>query len=169
LTKKTFDALWDQVRQQYGVYLRLLESIPNERYQSRPFQGMRSAAELVAHVSGGIVRNIALGVAGGEIKSNPAAETTTAEGFRSSADAVAFARRCWKEADTAASTIGEAQLDGMVRAWGSTFPGATLIHVLKDELLHHRGQLYVYARAAGGEPPFVWSHDQNAPEFAPKT
>jgi uncharacterized damage-inducible protein DinB len=40
--------------------------------------------------------------------------------------------------------------------------------MLSDEFLHHRGQLYVYARAAGGEPPFVWSFDKNAPEFAPK-
>jgi uncharacterized damage-inducible protein DinB len=166
--KKGLGVLWDQVRQRYGVYLRLLEAIPNDQFQARPFKGVRTAAELVAHVSGGIIRDIPQGVARGEIKSNDAAEANAARSFTSSAEAVAFARRCWKEADTAVASIGDAQLNGMVKAWGSNLPGAACMHLLADELLHHRGQLYVFARALGGNPPFVWSFPENAPEFAPK-
>jgi uncharacterized damage-inducible protein DinB len=169
LDKKALTGLWDQVRQKYGVYLRLLEAIPGHQYQAHPIKGMRSAGELVAHVSGGIVRDIAQGVAKGEIKSNTAAEANTARSFESSADAVAFARRCWKEADTAVASIDDARLSGMVKAWGTTLPAAACMHLLSDELVHHRGQLYVFARALGGDPPFVWSYGENAPEFKPKT
>jgi uncharacterized damage-inducible protein DinB len=169
LDKKALGGMWDQVRQKYGVYLRVLEAIPDGQFQAHPIKGMRSAGELVAHVSGGIVRDIVQGVAKGEIKSNAAAEANTAQSFGSSADAVAFARRCWKEADTAAASIGDAQLAGMVKAWGMSLPGSACMHILHDELLHHRGQLYVFARALGGNPPFLWSYGENAPDFKPKT
>ncbi|MEQ1855215.1 MAG: DinB family protein [Longimicrobiales bacterium] len=168
MDKKALSVLWDQVRQKYGVYLRLLEAIPGDQYQSHPIKGMRSAAELVVHVSGGIVRDITQGVAKGEIKSNAAAEANNARAFTSSADAVAFARRCWKEADTAVAAIGDPQLAGMVKAWGSSLPGSACMHILSDELVHHRGQLYVLTRALGGEPPFLWSYGENATEFKPK-
>ena len=37
-----------------------------------------------------------------------------------------------------------------------------------DEHLHHRGQLYAYLRAIGVVPPFIWSFDDNAPEYQPR-
>lgn len=168
MNKRTLDALWDQIRQKYGVYLRLLEAIPDDQYQAHPIRGMRTPAELVAHASSGIVRGIAQGVAKGEIKSNAAAETADAQSLKTSADAIAYARRCWKEADKAVASIGDAQLAAMVSAWGMSLPGSACINILTDELVHHRGQLYVFARACGGNPPFLWSFGENAPEFAPK-
>lgn len=168
MDKKSLNGLWDQVRQKYGVYLRVLESIPSDKYQTHAVKGMRSAAELVTHVSGGIVRDIAQGVARGEIKSNTAAEANTSHSLTSSAEAIAFARRCWKEADMAVAGIGDAQLAGVVKAWGMSLPGSACMQILDDELVHHRGQLYVFARALGGNPPFMWSYAENAPDFKPK-
>lgn len=168
MNKKTLDALWDQIRQKYGVYLRLLEAIPDDQYQAHPIRGMRTPAELVVHASSGIVRGIAQGVAKGEIKSNTAGEAADAQALRTSADAVAYARRCWKEADKAIAGVGDPQLSAKVSAWGMSLPGSACINILTDELVHHRGQLYVFARACGGNPPFLWSFGENAPEFAPR-
>jgi uncharacterized damage-inducible protein DinB len=168
LNKRTLDAVWDQVRQKYGVYLRLLEAIPDDQYQAHPIRGMRTPAELVAHTSSGIVRGIAQGVAKGEIKPNAPTEAGDAQGFKTSAEAIAYARRCWKEADKAMASIGDAQLGAMVNAWGMSLPGSACINILTDELVHHRGQLYVFARACGGNPPFLWSFGENAPDFAPR-
>lgn len=168
MNKKTLEALWDQTRQKYGVYLRVVEAIPDGQFQGHPVRGMRTPAEMVAHISGGIVRDIAQGVAKGEIKPNAAAEAAAAQGLRSAADAVAFARRCWKEADSAVAGIGDAQLAGTVKAWGMSLPGSACMNILGDELIHHRGQLYVFVRATGGAPPFLWSFGENAPEFAPR-
>jgi len=39
--------------------------------------------------------------------------------------------------------------------------------MMNDEFLHHRGQLYAFARACGVEPPFMWGFADNAPEFRP--
>ena len=49
-----------------------------------------------------------------------------------------------------------------------TFPGFVAISVIQDELLHHRGQLYVYLRAMGREVPKMWDFAGNAPEFQPR-
>jgi uncharacterized damage-inducible protein DinB len=167
LNKKTLDSIWDQMRQKYGVYLRLLEAIPDDKYQAHPISGMRSPAELVVHTSGGIVKNIAKGVATGTIERDDAPAEISAT-IKSGADAVAYAERCWKEASAAVDKIGDAQLGAIVSTpWNMSFPGWVGINILTDEFVHHRGQLYVYARACGGEPPFIWGFADNAPEFAP--
>lgn len=36
MNKRALDGFWDQFRQKYGVYLRLLDVIPADRYQSQP-------------------------------------------------------------------------------------------------------------------------------------
>ena len=36
--------------------------------------------------------------------------------------------------------------------WGDSFPGVVMFGFLYDEFLHHRGQLYAYARTFGIEP-----------------
>jgi uncharacterized damage-inducible protein DinB len=164
--KTTFDAMWDQVRQRYGVFLRVAEIIPEAQLQTHPIPGMRTPAELIAHVSSGVVRSIMQGIAVGTVKGED--ETVIAKGFKSGKDVLSFARKCWQDADSAARRVTEEQLGSMVSAWGSSMPASALVHILSDEVVHHRGQLYAYARILGAEPPFVWSHTDNAVEFAPR-
>jgi uncharacterized damage-inducible protein DinB len=164
--KTTFDAIWDQLRQKYGVYLRLIEILPEAQLQTNIIPGMRSPAELVAHLSSGVVRAIMQGIAVGTVKSED--ESAIALGFEDKKDVLQLARDCWKEADTVAHQVTEEQLNSLVNAWGSPMPASVLVSILADELVHHRGQLYVYARLLGAEPPAVWSHTDNAMEFAPR-
>lgn len=167
MDKKSFDRMWDQTRQKYGIYLRLLEAIPEDKFHDTPVQGMRTPAELVVHTSGAIVRDITQGVAKGEITQGED-ENTVASGFSGKSDALAYALKCWNEANAAASEIGDEELNAKVPTpWDMTFPGWVGISILNDEFLHHRGQLYAYARACGAEPPFLWSFGENAPEFGP--
>ena len=168
MDKQTLNQMWDQVRQKYGVYLRLLEALPEDRYHSHPVPGMRTATELVVHVSGTIVRDIAQGVAKGAITADESSEGKVASGLATRKDAISFARKCWDLADAAVAATGDANLKAMVPTpWGMTFPGWVGFNILNDEFLHHRGQLYTYARLFGVEPPFIWGFDQNAPEFRP--
>ena len=166
MKKTTFDTIWDQVRQKYGVYLRLIEILPEAQLQTNPIPGMRSPAELVAHLSSGVVRAIMQGIAVGTVRSED--EAAIALGFEDKKDVLQLARDCWKEADTIAHQVTEEQLNSLVNAWGSPMPASYLVSILADELVHHRGQLYVYARLLGAEPPAVWSHTDNAMEFAPR-
>ena len=168
MKKKTLDRMWDQTRQKYGIYLRLLEAIPDDRYHDNPVQGMRTPAEMVVHTSGVIVRDIARGVAKGEITSDGPPEGEVASGLATKDDVISFAKHCWDEADTAVSGIGDDELSADVPTpWDMTFPGWVGFNILNDEFLHHRGQLYAYVRACGAEPPFLWSFGDNAPQFGP--
>lgn len=168
VAKQAIDQLWDQIRQKYGVYIRLIERLPESSLQTRPVERMRSPAELVTHISGTVVRDIAQGVAGGEIVAGEEAETGVATALTSRAEAVAFAAECWELADAAVAATGDAELAAMVPTpWDMTAPGWVFFHVMSDELVHHRGQLYVFARLLGIEPPFIWSHEENPPRFRP--
>jgi uncharacterized damage-inducible protein DinB len=168
MDKAALDQMWDQFRQKYGVYIRLLEAIPEDRYRTFPVEGMRTPAELMVHVSGTVVRDIAEGVAKGEITADEAGEAQTAAQLGSKAALLAFARECFARADAAVKRIGDAELAAMVPTpWKSVWPGWVAMHVLSDEFMHHRGQLYCYARASGVEPPFMWGYGDNEAEFRP--
>ena len=159
---------WDQLRQKYGVYIRLLETIPESSYHTHVVPGIRTPAEMVVHVSGTIIRDIARGVAQGRIESDESTDGATAEALGSKAALLAFARTCWDQADAAVATIGDAQLNAMVPTpWNMTIPGWVGFSLSNDEFLHHRGQLSVFARLCGAQPPFIWGFAENAPEFRP--
>jgi uncharacterized damage-inducible protein DinB len=168
MNKTTLDQMWDQFRQKYGVYLRLLEAIPAEGYFTNPVPGMRSPAELSVHVSGSVVRDIAEGVAKGEITADESSEGKIAEELGNKAAILAFARQCFERADAAVKRIGDPELAAMVTTpWNKSWPGWVAFHILHDEFLHHRGQLYAFARCCGAEPPFMWGYADNAPEYQP--
>jgi uncharacterized damage-inducible protein DinB len=165
MNKSALNSTWNQIRQKYGVYLRLLESLPEDKINAAVIPGMRSAAELVAHTSGGIVRGFTQGVARGEIfDDNP----DIAAKIGSRQNLLDFARQCWTDANAAVDQIGDDELTRMVKTpWNFEFPGGVAIHTLNDEFLHHRGQLYAYVRACGAEPPFIWSYGENPAGFGP--
>jgi uncharacterized damage-inducible protein DinB len=168
MNKAALDQMWDQFRQKYGVYLRLLEAIPEDRYATHPVPSMRTPAELAVHISGSVVRDIAEGVAKGRITADESSEDRTAAELGNKAALVDFARHCFEQADAAVKRIGDAELEAMVPTpWNKTWPGFVAFHVLHDEFMHHRGQLYAFARCCGAEPPFMWGYADNAPEYQP--
>lgn len=168
MDKQMLDQVWDQFRQKYGVFLRLLEVIPADRYQSHPVKDMRTPAELVVHMCSSVVCGISQGVAKGEITTDESLEAGVAKTLKTPADAIAFARRCWDDASAAVAKTTDAELNAMVPTpWDMTFPGWVGYHILGDEFLHHRGQLYAFTRVCGVEPPFIWGFKDNAPEFRP--
>jgi uncharacterized damage-inducible protein DinB len=168
MNKATLDQMWDQFRQKYGVYLRLLDAIPADRYPTHPVPGMRTPAELVVHISGSVVRDIAEGVAKGRITADESAEGKTAAELGNKAALLAFARQCFERADAAVKRIGDAELAAMVPTpWKANWPGYVAFHVLHDEFMHHRGQLYAFARCCGAEPPFMWGYADNELKYRP--
>jgi uncharacterized damage-inducible protein DinB len=169
MNKAMIDQMWDQFRQKYGVYLRVLEAIPEDRYTTHPVPGMRTPAELAVHVSGTCVRDIAEGVAKGRITAEESEEGKAAADLGNKAALIAFARQCFERADAAVAQTGDAELSAMVPTpWNSSWPGWVAFQVMHDEFLHHRGQLYAFARACGAEPPFMWGYAENAPEYRPR-
>ena len=169
MNKQVLDSMWDQFRQKYGVYLRVLEAIPADRYHTHPVPGMRTPAELAVHISATCVRDIAEGVAKGRITVDETGEEKLAAELGNKPTLIAFARECFSRATVAVARIGDAELGAMVPTpWGSSWPGAVAFHIMNDEFVHHRGQLTAYLRLCGGEPPFMWGYGDNAPEYQPR-
>lgn len=168
MDKSSLNQMWDLMRQKYGIYLRVLESIPADRLGEHPVPGMRTPIEMVVHTSGTIVRDIAEGVASGSIEADEDGEEAVAARLGSREDVLTFARECWKRADAAIASTGDEQLAGAVgNPWGLPLDGTFAMAILNDEFLHHRGQLYTYVRACGGEPPFMWGFGENPEGFGP--
>ncbi len=168
MNRQWLDGLWDHTRSKYGMYLRVIDAIPADRFHDHPIPGMRTPAELVVHTSGSIVREIAEGVASGRIDADAAGESEVASGLATKEAVMNFARECWKRADAAIANVGDAQLAGPVENnWGIPLNGTFAMVVLGDEFMHHRGQLFAYVRACGAEPPFMWGFEENEPEFRP--
>jgi len=161
--------MWDHMRQKYGIYLRVLDAIPEDRFGDHPVPGMRPPTQMVVHTSGSIVRDIAEGVASGTIQADEAGEDSVAKRLESKADVLDFARRCWDRADAAIAGVGSDELGGEVgNPWGMPLNGTFAMVILNEEFLHHRGQLFAYVRACGGEPPFLWGFGDNPAGFRPE-
>ena len=45
MTKESLDQQWDQLRQKYSSYLRLLEAIPADRYHTRLFRRLSASVK----------------------------------------------------------------------------------------------------------------------------
>ena len=108
MDKEALIQVWDQFRQKYGVYLHLLEDFPEKKYHTHPVKGMRTPAQLVAHVSGTVVRDIAKGIAKGAITADESTEDAVAAGFKTKKEMLGFARECWEQANAAVAEIGPA-------------------------------------------------------------
>src|SRR6185503_20183346 len=114
MTKQWLDQQWDQLRQKYSAYLRLLDSIPADRFHTRVVPGMGTPAEVVVQMSAAIVRDIALGIAKGEIKRQESAEARIVADLGSKMGVIAYARKCWSMANAAVTRISDAQLNATI-------------------------------------------------------
>ena len=81
-----------------------------------------------------------------------------------------FCTDCWATADRAIAQVTDANLASLVQTpWGGMkLPAPYCVQIVRDELTHHRGQLFVFLRALGQDVPMMWDFEGNAPEFQPK-
>lgn len=169
MNKQALSGMWDFMRQKHGITLRLIEALPEDKLHTNPIPGMRTPAELITHVYGVIVRDITVGILNGRVPNNEKEEKGTAAGLETKKDVLAFAQNCWKEADSAVQKMTDQHLSAVVpTGWDMSMPGWMMMGVTNDEYLHHRGQLYAFARALGVEPPMIWDFGHNDPAYRPK-
>ena len=167
MNRQNLDMIWDHLRQMNGITVRLVDALPEAQLDSHPIPNMRTPKELVVHLYGGMIRGMAEGVASGEIKELD--ENAACAAIRTREDLSRYCAESWKAADQAMKSVTDAQLNGRVRTpWGEPAPAAAIVQAIRDELTHHRGQLFVFVRALGGDVPMMWDFAHNAPEFQPK-
>ena len=165
--RQSFLGWWEHFRQINGITLRIVSAMPSDKINTSPISGMRTPVQLVVHMYGQMVKNIPVGIVKGEISGFD--EKTSVAAIKTTDDLVRFCKECWTAGDVAAKQVTDANLSAIVKTpWGMDMPGWVCAGVICDEYLHHRGQLYAYARALGIEPPMMWDFAHNEPAFAPE-
>lgn len=148
----TFRAVWDA---EASAAILLLESLPADQYDFRPDPGGRSLGELAWHLSE-IDACLTFGIAAGRFRfedtppnlERPKEIDLLAPGYR----------RIHQEAVARLKDLTASDLDGKA----TYFDGRqlTIRQVLWNELLHHlihhRAQLVLLCRMAGGAPPGLY-------------
>lgn len=159
--------LWDRLRILNGIALRCVEALPADSLDQHPVPNMRTPKELAVHLYGTIIEGMGAGIPKGEIPSFD--EAAACASIHTRDELVNWCRERWTTADRGMRTITDEQASGSVKTpWGFDAPGYKMLFGLYDELLHHRGQMYVYLRALGAVPPMNFDFENNAPEFQPK-
>jgi uncharacterized damage-inducible protein DinB len=148
----TFRAAWDS---EADGTIRLLEALPPDQYDFRPDPKGRSIGELAWHLSE-IDACLSFGIAEGRFRledeppdlKRPREVALLAPGYR----------RVHEQAVARLRNLSDAQLDQTV----TFFDGRrlTIREVIWDQLLHHlihhRAQLVLLCRMAGGTPPGLY-------------
>ena len=146
-----FRKVWDMEAQ---LTTKLLEALPPTQYDFRPDPGYRSLGEMAWHLAE-IEGYTSYGVSKGAVTfqeappniKRPKEVELLAPGYR----------RVHEEAVARLAALTEAQLDGEMPfadrriAVRDILWGAILMH-----LIHHRGQLSLMCRMAGGTPPGIY-------------
>src|SRR5689334_14315601 len=169
MNKQSVLMKWDHIRQVNGVGLRLIEAIPDAKLDATVIPGMRTPKELVVHMYGQVLREVAEGTLSGTITDEcEKNEKQIAAGLKTKAELLQYCHECWNAADKAVRALPEERVAGMTATpWNMNFPGFVSFSLISDEYIHHRGQLYAYLRALGTAPPSLWSFADNAEAFRP--
>ncbi len=146
-----FRTVWNM---EAGLTTQLLESLPDDQYDFRPDAGGRSLGEMAWHLAE-IEGYISYGISKGAVTfkeappnlKRPHEVKALAPGYR----------QVHEEAVARLANLTEARLDGELQFADRRMPlrdmlwGAILMH-----LVHHRGQLSLMCRLAGGTPPGIY-------------
>ncbi len=146
-----FRTVWNM---EAGLTTKLLEALPIDQYDFRPDPGGRSLGEMAWHLSE-IEGYISYGIAKGAVTfqeappnlQRPREVRLLAPGYR----------RVHEEAVTRLADLAETQLDREIPFADRRMPlrdilwGTILMHEI-----HHRGQLSLLCRLAGGTPPGIY-------------
>lgn len=132
--------------------------IPNDKLQYSPAPPLRTASELIVHTYQQVFMYI-YAVRMGEFKESdfgifPIDSTQVT----SSQQLVNYGQSIREYAKNLLPTISEQDLERDVPFFfGLKLKGAFCLGNILEEISHHRGQLYIYIRLMGQEPPFLYN------------
>jgi uncharacterized damage-inducible protein DinB len=137
-----------------GKLEQLAEAIPQDKYSWRPGAGVRTAGEVLGHVTGG--NYYLLTFAGVKMP----ADAPQSENLGDRAQSVQQMRRSFDHVRSLIRSISDADLDKPATLFGqqSTNRGVLLLTVTHAH--EHLGQLIAYARSNGITPPWSRSGGQ---------
>ncbi len=134
----------------------ILSRVPDDKFDFQPWANAMTLGNLALHMvtsADWFAQSVKAGTFGRPEK----VEATSMEEVRRIVDEYTAKTRATLDALT------EAQIEGMVdgkEIFGMDAPGKVWLGSMKDHEVHHKGQMFVYARIAGVEEmPFFMSRD----------
>ncbi|GEO27627.1 hypothetical protein AAC03nite_34120 [Alicyclobacillus acidoterrestris] len=129
----------------------LIATMKDKDLSFRPWDGAMTTADLVWHILS-VSHSMASAAATGQferITDKP--DLTTIEGVQR------IVRERTDELHNLIDAIPDEQLDATIELFGNQVPASAALQLLKDHEIHHKGQLFVYARMCGAEqmPMFI--------------
>jgi uncharacterized damage-inducible protein DinB len=156
--KKELLAMWEKLGRTQEVTLKAVALIPVGRLDWRPCPQVRTVKGLVRHIFAW-ERLYARAARSGMLTQKDA-EKEESTAFKDNRELIAYARRVHKEATGIVKKLSERDLKKRVKFFfGSELSGEVCIATIYDEHWHHRGQLYVYLRLLGVQPPFLYGSE----------
>jgi uncharacterized damage-inducible protein DinB len=165
MTREQLLARGDYLNMVHGVTLRAIAALADHDLDFRPMARMRTPRELIFHIYAQ-EQLIAEAVRDGRFTmegangSNPedASNASALAALATVKDAVEYANRCHQAAEEIYRALSEADVARPVESPMGTYPAWQFFQFAYDEHWHHRGQLYVYLRLLGKEPPNLYDY-----------
>ena len=148
-----------------AVTIRAIAAFSDHDLDFRPSPRLRTPRELIFHIyvqekltaEAARAGRFTMDAANGSNPEEPAnAGAVTA--LATVKDAVAFAVGCHDAADAIFRSLSEEDVARPVESPMGTYPAWQYFTFAYDEHWHHRGQLYVYLRLLGKEPPNLYDY-----------
>jgi uncharacterized damage-inducible protein DinB len=128
---------------------KLAESMNEQDYDFKPTPEVFSFKELLFHIINAEAGFTDLVNAGTWTRNK-----YPAENYKTKHDVVELLKTAHNLSITTLQNLSEEQLKKMIKTpWGVEMTTSTLIWGMRDHMIHHRGQLFVYARLKGIKPP----------------
>jgi uncharacterized damage-inducible protein DinB len=149
----------------HGVTMRAIAALTDNELDFRPKPGMRTPRELVFHIysqekilaEAARQGQFTLEMANGSNPEEPAAAGWVGA-LATVKDILAFAAACHETADQIFNAMSDADVARIVESPFGPYPASQYFLFAYDEHWHHRGQLYVYLRLLGKEPPMLYDY-----------
>ena len=165
MTRELLLARRDYFNMVHGVTIRAISVLADKDLDFRPIARSRTPRELIFHIyeqerliaEAARTGRFTMEAANGSNPEDPA-NTVAVATLATVKDAVDFANRCHDAADTIFRSMSDADVARPVESPMGTYPAWQYFLFAYDEHWHHRGQLYVYLRLLGKEPPDLYSY-----------
>lgn len=163
MTKAHLSAKLEHFNKVHGVTRRAIMTLADNDLDFRPQAKMRTPRELIFHIYAQ-EKIIAEAIRQGQftqdaaVRSSPEVESVAAEvkALTTVRDVLAYADACHQAAMSILQSLSEEDLNRPVEAPFGAYEGWRFFESAYDEHWHHRGQLYVYLRLLGKEPPMLY-------------
>lgn len=126
----------------------IIDMVSDEHLDFRPWEGAMTLKELALHIVFSTHKFAETVQLGTTVSSTVEKEVNTAEELKQ------LVHEVTEKTKTILEGLTEEKLKAVVdatRVIGTYLPGTSLLHIMRDHEIHHKGQLFVYARMIGLE------------------